>query len=742
VVPESREERRKLKEQTGTVAAGTGNTSQQARADARRNPDFQVKGKDEVLDMTERLQKKRKQNQDRTAFQGDALQQETPGDIYQNNNNRPTDPLNNQTSNTNQTQQVNNLREDIRRNPDVGNAAVDLVEARNAPTNQQQERKDPVPGDPLANVLPDRDDKIRNVRQDANQPDGADFSDFSNLQEILFGDKNFGDSNKQDNFDFQDVERVADTATDAGLSEGELRTIVGEETGNRIAEDTKNFIDPENNPGTRFIGRGFAGLTSAGGEALDSFDNQTNFDTEDARTITETDVDEFSDVVGGTIADAVALPLQAQRRGGQAQQIQSGELTGQEAANSTVNTLKATAQYAGNNPGKFAAGAGTGFLLGGPVRPGRAGKVTSNTFDKAKETGKKTGRKLDPATGIGRERLPGEETPTTPEKLRSEADNFVGFLKGDIQPETNRRPDARDVKIDTDPDGVRFEDQQATEDTFVNPLELDENADRVVMDERGDIPVEVTERNRRDVVNEKFDALRQDVNDRLNSGAVGLGPGALLKDQDLVEKPRDPLNGRREKDLVDGNLRQPDNDGPTLRDRIDRDPRNRNRRTEFNKPEPDTGQVNGFANSVGLGLGAGQDQGQDPFLEDFQDQGQDQPIDNPVKEETPLKQDNPPINDLGTGFDNFLKEEPVTPKPKQRREERRDRRRRRRKDIDVDFKFDRQTSQEPLQDDFVGGSEEGEFASSLTAGLFNIEASEDFEEEDFLGTGLEIRPRL
>jgi hypothetical protein len=53
-------------------------------------------------------------------------------------------------------------------------------------------------------------------------------------------------------------------------------------------------------------------------------------------------------------------------------------------------------------------------------------------------------------------------------------------------------------------------------------------------------------------------------------------------------------------------------------------------------------------------------------------------------------------------------------------------------------------------DDFLGDfedepreqlpDEKGEFAPSLTAGLFDIQAEEDFDEEEFVGTGTEIRP--
>jgi hypothetical protein len=50
-----------------------------------------------------------------------------------------------------------------------------------------------------------------------------------------------------------------------------------------------------------------------------------------------------------------------------------------------------------------------------------------------------------------------------------------------------------------------------------------------------------------------------------------------------------------------------------------------------------------------------------------------------------------------------------------------------------------------FQDEFAQeqvdrGEGTGEFASSLTAGLFGIEAGEEFEEEEFVGTGFDIRP--
>jgi len=49
--------------------------------------------------------------------------------------------------------------------------------------------------------------------------------------------------------------------------------------------------------------------------------------------------------------------------------------------------------------------------------------------------------------------------------------------------------------------------------------------------------------------------------------------------------------------------------------------------------------------------------------------------------------------------------------------------------------------QDEFQQDIVDrGEDTGEFAPSLTAGLFNIQAEENFEEEEFVGTGFDIRP--
>ena len=49
---------------------------------------------------------------------------------------------------------------------------------------------------------------------------------------------------------------------------------------------------------------------------------------------------------------------------------------------------------------------------------------------------------------------------------------------------------------------------------------------------------------------------------------------------------------------------------------------------------------------------------------------------------------------------------------------------------------------EDSRGDFVGFENEGEFAESLTASLQGIEASDDFDEESFVGTGFDIRPLL
>jgi len=47
-----------------------------------------------------------------------------------------------------------------------------------------------------------------------------------------------------------------------------------------------------------------------------------------------------------------------------------------------------------------------------------------------------------------------------------------------------------------------------------------------------------------------------------------------------------------------------------------------------------------------------------------------------------------------------------------------------------------------LEDDFVGSELEDQFATSLTAELEGIEADEDFDPDEFQGTGFDIRPLL
>lgn len=378
--------------------------------------------------------------------------------------------------------------------------------------------------------------------------------------------------------------------------------------------------------------------------------------------------------------------------------------------------------------------AGAGTLAGGSVSGVTRTGAAQRTINQGIDTAKSTARKIDPATGIGRTRRPGELTRTTPERVRNRADNFVDFLKGDIQPETRRRPDARNVKIDTDPDGVRFENQDTTEETFVDPTELDSDADRIAFDERGDVPVEVFERNRRDVLNERFNELAEGVNERLNSGAIGSGPGALLKRTELEDKTPELEDSDfirriddqdRRTDVDTGNLRR------RGRNRLDRP----ERRTRFNIERRDSD----LTEEIGLGLGLGTGQQQEPVNTLTEDQ------ENPVVERTDEDTESITERFVDDIFDSDQNRNRQREDSFLRRPEEGDRiLRERDRDFDSDDSFDVDFEEEleAPEDEFVGGTEEGEFASSLTAGIFDLEAEEDFNEEEFVGTGLEIRPLL
>jgi len=190
-------------------------------------------------------------------------------------------------------------------------------------------------------------------------------------------------------------------------------------------------------------------------------------------------------------------------------------------------------------------------------------------------------QKADPATGVGRERRPGELTPTTTDLAEQRIQDLKDFVKGDIEPERTRRPEARELLLD---EGVTVEGRQKA-DAIVDDTQLSQDADKIVVDTNsrglsraGNIPIEIRNRNRRDILIDKAENLADDINQRMNSGPVGSGPGALLKQKDLETKDKTPeLDDTDFVRRIDDQDRRQDVASETIDDRLLRD-RNRDRR--------------------------------------------------------------------------------------------------------------------------------------------------------------------
>jgi hypothetical protein len=370
----------------------------------------------------------------------------------------------------------------------------------------------------------------------------------------------------------------------------------------------------------------------------------------------------------------------------------------------------------------FSAGAG-GVAAGGSV----SGITRAGAIDKAAEIAKVKGRRAaaraDPATGFGRTRLPGEETPTSPEIARKKAEDFLDFVKGDIEPERRRRPDARGVEIDTNPRLPR-KDRESVENTYVKADELNPERDDFVVDSDGNVPVEIYERTRTDVAREKVDAISQEINERMNTGPVGLGPGALLKQKDL--ETDDKLDSSSTDYIT------PDDRRTDTRDSFDRNRRDnidRRRRSERDRPRSrddydfDESARNKLRDVAGVNLGISltddQDQGVSPFEEQNQGQGQRQEPDQKVEQR--------PENDtdfIATPDGNDGRRPREEEFYRERRDDN-DRNRKRRRDRDYDFDEDTDLN-------LVGENNEdedlteltGEYAPSVAGVLLNIKADE------------------
>jgi len=249
-------------------------------------------------------------------------------------------------------------------------------------------------------------------------------------------------------------------------------------------------------------------------------------------------------------------------------------------------------------------------------------------------------------------------------------------------------------------------------------------------------PVEV-EQTRRDVVSDFFD----DIGFQERKGAV------TVQRQRQVKPDID--NDDAVEDIGTTDVTTPDDRRPL--------PRNRETgsgRTGFDSPrrrflsriedEVDTGPSVGSAAGIAAGLGQSFDDflGEENVAGVDEDLGQQPVEDVGIGMEQTTGQDtditkNEFIPEQPTGFDDFFGVERVPDSGTETGRGGRGRRAPTDLPESSDFSFD----DLPEEENF-GAANEGEFASSITAQLFDIEASEDFNEEEFTGTGVDIRPLI
>lgn len=234
--------------------------------------------------------------------------------------------------------------------------------------------------------------------------------------------------------------------------------------------------------------------------------------------------------------------------------------------------------------------------------------------------------------------------------------------------------------------------------------------------------------------------VREIVQDALNDpNALGSGPGALVPPE--TQQPDIEF----EQDFVENDLRtdpmlEQENSPQSDLGVFDRRPQNTQPdRTSFDS-EQDVGLDNSLLPDNPPALDSDVQQGQQP--EQNQAPGQRQDEDQPFDFE--------PGEFLGPDFVNTEMTQDPEPEPEPPRIT----------EGTVDFGPEPTPGQDNTPDNRGSGQEnegftfddfeenvdfqkeEGRFASSLTAGLFDIQAEEEFNEEEFVGTGTDIRPLI
>jgi ElaB/YqjD/DUF883 family membrane-anchored ribosome-binding protein len=617
------------------------------------------------------------------------------------------------------------LRETAKENPGLVQTAIALRKAHQTPTNQQQRREDPVPFDPAARLKPGRSDKISDLRQSFNSRQKQD-----PVSSFLFGEQN-----SEKTIDFEDVQRFTDKAEEAGLTTGELNTLLGEEAGTRIREDVSDSLQPQDNPTIDFVAKELASITGGAAEIIDTADKENlltdstdrkgqidpidfiqetsdvitseELNLKEATSVSKQEQEDFENIVANSVGEAASIPSEIQRRIGQGQQLASGELTGSAALAATQTSVDRTQKFIEENPRRAAAGAASGFLLFGPTGTRGFRKAGGEAVDTGKT---KIG---DAASEASRQAQKGGFDETTVrdfvegdlgEKALSSSEIQESFDEGDLLMGRNV-PDVKESR----PTRPR------TRREFLAEFGLPEG------NKPGDLAgVEFSpSKSRRSQLKDIL------TNTRKGQAQILKPPKTKKSDKILDEDTTGKdvsISDRLER--IRDKVRNPDNDRNTLgtdRDRGFDRPRDRS----SNRPGSDSDT--GLGVSSGLGLGVDEDLGQVPGLDEGLDQRDDVRDDQPpFQEQPPQEKDTPRDRDggdpFGLGTEMFREEEIVRDRDSSRRRRRRDR------DIDLDIELGDDSSDSGFFD-FFSRDQERDLDRSVGADLLGLEGRELSEEE-------------
>jgi len=557
-----------------------------------------------------------------------------------------------------------------------------------------------------------------------------------------------------------------------------LNTVVGPA---QAAATTEYFNQRlEGNPVSSAIGTFGAGLQLGAGETGDIVTGDSRFEVteEESEEFQETQED-ISGFVTSSVSEAAALPDLAQGGFGVAGRAATGDTTGKEVGSQFFGSIGEAGQQAVQSAQEdpFEAGFKGALTLGAGAAGYYGGRFA--------RTGKTPDLDLDPSTlakkGRSKARDVEQRLRVTGEPVKS-SDRFrlnpASIEDGKPVTPTGKASGSSNVQGTSSNAFPLSMNQQTTFGQLLRgqgPRKTEKTRDLFFVDEDKVRPGQTVKEGKQVRTLEKTrpdqDTLEMQVDDVRETGRQSGFEALIDQDTDvnmrnrdvseLVDIADDSGNNRRGRkgqlELVTRDKTRTESTDSTGRN-IDAQDRRQDvaderqqffdstddfdmqRNREFNRPttgfDVGIGSFFAAAQSEDLGLGLNQNQDQTPGIGQRQEQS---PF---IEEDVGPFQDGETTGQGETGFfpgDSFAREEePVRPP---RREMGTDRPRRGASfaSFGEDKQFD---ALGDFDQDVAFEKEEGRFAESLTASLFNIQAEEGFEEEKFVGTGFGIRPLL